>query len=70
MRPIRPVTALRVPSTIIFVPIPTGSTNSFPARGSRKTPEANPEAAALGGPGRMMTVGSRAARPSMKPLRV
>ena len=54
--------ALRAPITIMRVSIPTGRTYSRPDSGSRKTPLANPEAAALGAPGRMMTVGKRAAR--------
>ncbi len=47
----------------------TGSMQSIPWSGSRNMPLAQLLAAALGLPGRMMTVGNRAARPSTKPLR-
>ncbi len=43
---------------------------SMPLSGSRITPLKADEAAALGLPGRTITVGSRAERPSTKPLRV
>jgi hypothetical protein len=46
------------------VSAPTGRMQSSPLSGSRKTPLTKLEAAALGEPGRMMTVGSRAERPS------
>ena len=52
------------------VPGGTGTTVSVPWSGSRNSPLANPEAARFGGPGRMITVGRRAVRPSTKPFRV
>ena len=48
----------------------TGTMHSSPFSRSRKMPLTQEEAAALGRPGRMTTVGSRAVRPSRKPLRV
>ena len=54
----------------ICVAAGTGSTASRPDSGSRMIPEAKPEAAPFGLPGRTTTVGTRTLRPSMKPLRV
>ena len=48
----------------------TGSVVGRPASGSRTTALAKLEAAALGAPGRTITVGGRAERASRKPLRV
>ena len=42
----------------------TGSTASWPASGSRRMPEKNPEAALLGLPGRIQMVGRRTPTPS------
>ena len=52
------------------VPGSTGQTARWPASGSRMMPDRKPEAAALGRPGRTLTVISRTARPVRKPLRV
>ena len=48
----------------------TGQTARWPASGSRMMPEKNPDAAALGRPGRTLTVASLMARPRRNPLRV
>ena len=48
----------------------TGQIDSSPLTGSLMMPLAKDEAAALGLPGRTVTVGRRSERPSMKPLRV
>jgi hypothetical protein len=45
----------------------TGQTASTPDSGSRMMPLANDDAARFGLPGRTTIVGSRSARPSMKP---
>ena len=66
----RPPTAARWPIRTIGVASSTGTTASRPASGSRNRPDANDEAAAFGRPGRMITVGRRAVRPSIAPRRV
>ena len=48
----------------------TGSVASWPASGSRMMPEKKLEAAALGAPGRTLTVGSRIPTPSKNPRRL
>ena len=48
----------------------TGHTARWPASGSLIMPDRKPDAAALGRPGRTLTVIRRRARPSMNPLRV
>ena len=63
-------TIARGDATHIAVSSGTGSTASTPLSGSRMMPEAKPEAAPLGVPGRTVAVGTRTLRPSMKPLRV
>ena len=49
---------------------PTGQAARWPASGSRMMPDMKPEAAALGRPGRTLTVISRMLRPRRNPLRV
>ena len=48
----------------------TGQIDSSPAKGSRKIPLKNEDAAPLGLPGRTLTVIKRALRPSINPLRL
>ena len=46
-----------------------GQTDGSPDSGSRRIPDAKPDAAAFGAPGRTLIVGSRTVRPSTKPFR-
>ncbi len=48
----------------------TGQAARWPASGSRMMPDMKPDAAALGRPGRTLTVMSRMLRPRRNPLRV
>ena len=52
------------------VAAPTGQAARWPASGSRMMPDRKPDAAALGRPGRTLTVIRRTARPRRNPLRV
>mmetsp|Transcript_21534 Transcript_21534/g.50166 ORF Transcript_21534/g.50166 Transcript_21534/m.50166 type:complete len:334 (-) Transcript_21534:588-1589(-) len=63
-------TSARVELTACGKCLSTGNATSMPLSGSRTTPLKQLVVAALGLPGRTMTVGSRADRPSRKPLRV
>ena len=62
--------ALAGEASATSVPGSTGQVARSPASGSLMMPERKPEAAPLGRPGRTLTVISRTARPSRKPLRV
>src|SRR5580658_155712 len=66
----RAPTALAGEARATTVPGSTGQTARWPATGSRTMPDRKPEAAALGRPGRTLTVIRRTARPFRKPLRV
>ena len=66
----KPPTALAGEMTHIRVARSTGQIDSSPLTGSLMMPLANEDAAALGLPGRTVTVGRRSERPSTKPRRV
>jgi len=65
-----PPTALAGELSAASTPGPTGQIARWPASGSLMMPDRNPDAAALGRPGRTLTVIRRRARPSRNPLRV
>ena len=66
----KPPTALSGEITHIRVDRSTGQTDSSPFTGSLMMPLAKDDAAALGLPGRTVTVGNRRERPSTNPFRV
>ena len=62
--------ALAGEASATSVPGSTGQIARWPASGSLMMPDAKPDAAALGRPGRTLTVASRTARPFRNPFLV